>query len=93
MVIDSIAALYFARREGKALVFAGKVGTGFSRKSAHALRQVLDTLATDKPPVKLPMRAPEAVWVKPEYEAEVEYRGWSSDRLLRAASFKVLLEA
>ena len=62
-------------REGKSLVFAGKVGTGFSRKSAHALRQLLDVIATDKPPVTLPMRKPKAVWVKPGYEAEIAYRG------------------
>ena len=72
---DSIAALYLARREGKSLVYAGKVGTGFTRKSAHALRQVLDTVLVDRPLVKLPMRTPKAVWVRPQFEAEIEYRG------------------
>ena len=72
-------------------MYAGKAGTGFTRKSAHALRQVLDTVLTDRPPITLPMRTPKAaVWVRPEYEAEVEYRGLSSDGLLRAASFKKL---
>ena len=88
---DSIAALYLARREGKSWVYAGKVGTGFTRKSAHVLRQLFDVIATDDALIALPMRKPKAaVWVRPEYEAEVEYRGLSSDGLLRAASFKHL---
>jgi bifunctional non-homologous end joining protein LigD len=32
------------------------------------------------------------VWVRPELVAEVEFRGWTNDGLLRAASFKGLRE-
>jgi bifunctional non-homologous end joining protein LigD len=32
------------------------------------------------------------VWLRPDLVAEVEFRGWTSDGLLRAASFKSLRE-
>ena len=38
---SAVAALHLARREGKSLVYVGKVGTGFSRKVARELHQVL----------------------------------------------------
>ena len=48
---SAVAALHLARREGKALVYVGKVGTGFSRKVARELHQSLAPFAIDKPPV------------------------------------------
>ena len=48
----AIAALHLGRREGKALAYAGRAGTSFSEKTARELRQVLDALATDRPPVR-----------------------------------------
>jgi len=50
MVSDgAVAALQLARRAGKSL--CGKVGTGFSRKVARELHQILAPLAIEKSPV------------------------------------------
>ena len=86
----AIAALYLARREGKRLVYMGKVGTGFTRKSAVEMRQVLDQITVAKPPLPVPIKAPKAIWVRPVFDAEIEYRGVTAEGLLRAASYKGL---
>ena len=86
----AIAALHLARREGKALAYVGRAGTGFSQKSARELRQVLEALATDRPPVKGAPLRPKSIWVRPELAAAIEYTAITRDGLLRHASFKGL---
>ena len=86
----SVASLHLARRDGKSLVYVGKVGTGFSRKVAHELHQLLCPLATDTPPLTMPVRNPKTVWVRPEHQAEIEYRAITGDGLLRHAAYKRL---
>lgn len=89
---DAIAALHLARREGRGLVYAGKVGTGFSRRAAHELRQRLDPLATRNPALKLPVREPQSVWVRPELDAMIHYRSITADGLLRHAAYKGMIK-
>src|SRR6202007_2054936 len=57
-------------------------------------RQRLDTLVVKDPPVTLPKEAPRkgVHWVRPELVAEVEFAGWTADRILRHASFQGLRE-
>jgi bifunctional non-homologous end joining protein LigD len=86
----SIASLHLARRDGRTLAYVGKVGTGFSRKIAYELRQLLQPLAITKPVVRPPVREPKTTWVRPEREVAVEYRAITSDGLLRHASYKGL---
>jgi bifunctional non-homologous end joining protein LigD len=86
----SLAALYLGRRDGKALAYVGKAGTGFTVKSAGELRQRLDSLVTDTAPLKVPVRKPKATWVKPVLRADIEYRAVTGEGLLRAASYKGL---
>ncbi len=87
---SAIAALHLARREGKALAYAGRAGTGFTQKSARELRQVLDALATDRPPVKGAPLRPKSIWVRPELSAAIDYTATTREGLLRHASFKGL---
>lgn len=84
-----IAALHLARREGRRLVYVGKVGTGFTRKVSRDLRERLDAIATDEPPIKL--RKPKVTWVEPSLTAKVEYRDITADGNLRHSSFKGLV--
>lgn len=72
---------------------AGHVGTGFSASSATDLKKKLDGLKQKAAPVSgAAAREKGVVWVKPELVAEVEFRDWTSDRILRHASFQGLRE-
>ena len=86
----SIAALYLGKQDGKDLVYAGKVGTGFSRKVASEVRRRLDPLVSPKSKLTVAIRKPKATWVEPRLFAEVDYRDITSDGLLRHSSFQGL---
>ncbi len=72
------------------LVFAGKVGTGFSARQAEELRSNLEELtATDcpftPPPDAFSSRG--ARWIRPVLVAEIAFAGWTDDGKIRHASF------
>jgi bifunctional non-homologous end joining protein LigD len=87
---SGVAALYLGKREGKDLVYMGKVGTGWSRTTSAQLRKQLDTIVSPKSKLTRQIREPKATWVEPSFFAEVEYRDITSEGLLRASSFKGL---
>lgn len=76
------------------LLYAGKVGTGFSQQAARELRARLEEVAqrecpfTPKPPAGWIGR--QAHWVKPELVAEVSFSEWTDDGRLRHPSFQGL---
>jgi bifunctional non-homologous end joining protein LigD len=91
----AVGALALGYHEGGALNYAGRVGTGWSADQARSLRQELETIIAKKPPLanQLPAGADKGVrWVEPRLVGEIEFRGWTQDRMLRAASFKGLRE-
>jgi bifunctional non-homologous end joining protein LigD len=89
---SSIAALRLGEmREGK-LMYAGKVGTGWSRKVAADIRRTLNPLVRpahllDQMPTKK-----DTVWIEPRFEADVEFTEISADGYVRHPSFKGLAE-
>ncbi len=88
-----LRSLLVGYHEGGALKYAGRVGTGFSAKAADDLKKRLDALKAEKSPFDA--KAPGGkglVWVRPELVAEVEFRSWTSDRIIRHASFQGLRE-
>src|SRR6267142_2346500 len=85
-----VAALYLGKREGKELVYMGKVGTGWSRTVSSRIRKQLDTVVSPKSKLTKPIKKPNATWVEPTFVADVEYRDITSEGLLRASSFKGL---
>lgn len=87
-----IGRLLLAARKGDELVYVGGVGTGFNERSAAELREQMDKLIVDKPAVDTG-RKRNAVFVRPELVAEIEYRAWTHDGKLRHASYKGLREA
>jgi bifunctional non-homologous end joining protein LigD len=86
----AIGALTVAFHEDGELRYAGRVGTGYTRATAHDLWKRLEALRTDKSPVEVPKdeRRKDVVWVKPQTVVEVEFRGITHDGLLRQASYK-----
>lgn len=85
-----IAALYLGKKEGKELMYMGKVGTGWSRTTSRKLRDALDTVVSPKQKLTKPIKKPKATWVEPKFYADIEYRDITSEGLLRASSFKGL---
>ena len=85
-----VAALYLGKKEGKDLVYMGKVGTGWSRTVSSQIRKQLDTVVSPKSKLTKPIKKPKATWVEPKFTADIEYRDITSEGLLRASSFKGL---
>ncbi len=82
-------------REG-ALHYVGRVGTGYDDATLKVLSEQLSALQRDSRSVELPAHVPfaahDVTWVEPELVAEVAYRGWGKEGLLRQASFQRLRE-
>jgi bifunctional non-homologous end joining protein LigD len=75
------------------LVYAGRVGTGWSADVAISLRKELDKIKAGKPTLlkPLPTGADKGViWAEPRLVCAIEYRAWSRDGLILHASFKGL---
>jgi bifunctional non-homologous end joining protein LigD len=91
----SVGALALGYHEAGQLTYAGRVGTGWSADQARSLREELEAIIATKPTLanRLPAGAEKGVrWVEPRLVGEIEFRGWTQDRMLRAASFKGLRE-
>lgn len=91
-----IGALLLGYYDGGALVYAGKVGTGFTLAALADLRRRLAPLErADSPFDPVPPRAstgPDPHWVAPELVAEVAFAEWTREGRLRHPSFQGLRE-
>ena len=88
---QAIGSLVLGYYDGRILIYAGRVGTGFSQDDAAAVWEALQTVLTDAPPLHkrlTPEQREGVVWVKPLLVAQVEYRSWSPAGIVRHASFK-----
>lgn len=85
---NSIAALRLGRREGDALVYAGKVGTGWNARTAQSVRERLNPLVRRTAPLARPLRKPDTVWVEPKIDADIACMDLTDDGMVRHASFK-----
>ena len=77
------------------LVYAGRVGTGFSFKKRLELRKLLDPLVVETMPFAQKPKDPglrHAVWTRPKLVAEVAFTEWTSDGSIRHPSFQGLRE-
>ena len=92
---NAIGSLVVGYYEKGKLVHAGRAGTGFSEEESVRLRKDLERFQAARPAfaAKLPAGAEKGVrWVEPTLVAEVEYRGWGSEGLLRQASYRGMRE-
>jgi bifunctional non-homologous end joining protein LigD len=91
--IGSLLLGYYEQAGGK-LTYAGRTGTGFTQQTSRAVRARLEQLRSSSMPFVSLERAQQkdALWVEPKLVAEVAFRTWTRDRLVRQASFKGLRE-
>ncbi|RTM07242.1 MAG: DNA ligase D, partial [Hyphomicrobiales bacterium] len=88
-----LRSLLVGYHEGGKLNYAGRVGTGFSGKVATDLKKKLDELKAKESPFSAAVpKGKGLTFVKPELVGEVEFRSWTSDRIIRHASFQGLRE-
>ncbi len=84
------------------LVYAGRVGTGMSRKTLALLHRRLAPLGIQEMPLAVPppretrfgglLSLSKAHWLRPELVAEITYLTWAEDGLLRHTVFVGLRE-
>jgi bifunctional non-homologous end joining protein LigD len=73
------------------LRYAGRVGTGFTERTLADLARRLAPLRRDDNPFDQAPKLPRnAVFVEPELVAEIEFREWTSEGVMRAPSYKGL---
>lgn len=89
---SGFGALLLALRNGDALQYVGKVGTGFSERSLRDLQARLKKLATAQPAVLNPPRFRGVTWVRPELVCEIEFSEMTRDGSIRHPSFQGLRE-
>ncbi len=90
-----IGALLTGYYKNGTLIFAGKVGTGFSHKASVELRDRLERIGRRVSPFAVlpPARvARRAHWVRPELVCEVSFTEWTSDGMARHPVFQGLRE-
>ncbi len=89
-----LGALLVGYHDAGRLVYAGKVGTGYTQKMLLELRARLDRLVQPTSPFEPePPRAWTGArrrWVRPELVAEVAFGEWTADGRLRHPSFQGL---
>jgi bifunctional non-homologous end joining protein LigD len=85
-----LGALLVGVRQGPRLVYAGKVGTGFSAADLQALARRLGALEQRASPFDPAPRMAAARWVKPALVAEVAFTEWTADGKMRHPSFQGL---
>lgn len=75
------------------LRYGGRVGTGFTTRDGDELLKRLKPLTVSRPQFSGPYdKVRGIVWVEPQLAAEVEFRAWTQDGILRHASYQGLRE-
>jgi len=93
--LPGFGALVLGVYDKGALVYAGRVGTGFSFQQRIDLRKKLDRLVRNSCPFAVKPKDPglrHAVWTTPKLVAEVAFTEWTADGSIRHPSFQGLRE-
>jgi bifunctional non-homologous end joining protein LigD len=93
--LPGFASLVLGVYEKDKLVYAGRVGTGFTFKLRSELQKQLDKLSRNTSPLAVVPKDPglrAARWTEPKLIAEVAFIEWTSDGSIRHPSFQGLRE-
>jgi bifunctional non-homologous end joining protein LigD len=86
-----IGSLLVGYYDGPKLVYAGKVGTGFTERLLERLQSLLEPLRRDTSPFEAGTKPPKgAIFVEPKLVGEFEFSEWTRSGQLRQPSFKGL---
>jgi bifunctional non-homologous end joining protein LigD len=92
----AIGALVVGYYDAGQLIYAGRVGTGYTRILAQDLWKRLHPLEISAPPFdqipRVEARRSDVRWVEPRTVIEAQLRGWTADGLVRQAAFKGVRE-
>jgi bifunctional non-homologous end joining protein LigD len=90
---ERLGALLVGYYDGKLLRYAGKVGTGYDRRTLEHLYRLLAPLQRPAAPFSEgPSPAGDIQWVSPKLVAQVGFSEWTSAGLLRHPRFLGLRE-
>ena len=90
---ERIGALLMGYYRDGAFVYAGRVGTGFTESMLDDLAKRLGPLRRRTSPFGTGPKLPRnAVFVEPARVAEIEFREWTREGIMRAPSYKGLRE-
>ncbi len=86
-----LGALLIGYHEGRDLVYAGKVGTGFDEATLHSLHERLSPLEQDAPPFTRGLvHEKGAHWVRPQLVVQIGFTEWTRDGKLRHPRYQGL---
>lgn len=90
---SNFGALLLGKYDGKKLVFAGQVGTGFNHKLLDEIGAQLREIETKTSPfASVPRMRPAPHFVEPRLVAQIAFAEWTGDGLLRQPVFLGLRE-
>ncbi|WP_327675127.1 MULTISPECIES: non-homologous end-joining DNA ligase [unclassified Streptomyces] len=87
---EGIGALLIGYYEDDRLRYAGKVGTGFDRRTLRALRTQLDELQQSRSPFTDRVTESTVHWARPRLVAQIEFSEWTRDGMLRHPRYQGL---
>jgi bifunctional non-homologous end joining protein LigD len=80
-------ALLLGAYRGPDLLYAGKVGTGFSQKTLSSLYKTFQPFIQKTSPFPDPPREKGATWIAPKLVARISFHEWTADQRLRQPVF------
>ncbi len=86
-----LSALILGYFNGKNLIYAGKVGTGFDEKEKQLLTSTLSKIKQENENFSRKFKE-KIIWVKPKLVAEIQFAELTRDKILRQPSFIGLRE-